>query len=247
MVEEVTVVSDGNQSAGILCQVLFQPFHRLGVEVVGRLVKQQDVGLLQKQTAQSHATALASGQVFDQLVVRRTTQRVHGAVQTVVDVPGIGRVKFVLQFGLTLYQLVHLVLVLQYFGVAERVVHLVIFHQQVHDMLHAFLHHLANRLVGVKLRVLLQIADAVTGREHHIALIGFVDAGYDLEERRFSRSVQTDDANLGAVEKRKVNVFKNLFLRGHDLGDAHHRENYFFIVSHEKKFMKFRKFKKFRE
>ena len=222
MVQEVTVVGDGDQCAGILRQMLLQPFHGLGVEVVGGLVQQQDVGLLQQQPAQGHAAAFTAGQVLDLLVVRRTAQGVHGAVQLVVDVPGVGGVQLVLQFGLTLHQFVHLAFVLQDLRVAEGVVDLFVFLQQVHHMLHALLDHLPDSLLRVEPGILLQISYTVAGGEHHVSLVGLVDAGYDPEQRRLSGAVQTDDADLGSVEEGEVYVLKDLFLRGDGLGDSHH-------------------------
>ena len=46
MVEEVTVVGDGNDGALVLLQVALQPLDALSIEVVGGLVQEQDVGLL---------------------------------------------------------------------------------------------------------------------------------------------------------------------------------------------------------
>ena len=48
VVQEVAVVGDDQDRARIVAQVAFQPVHRLGVEVVGRLVEQQQLGLLQQ-------------------------------------------------------------------------------------------------------------------------------------------------------------------------------------------------------
>ena len=39
VVEEITVVGNGNNRTGILLQMLFQPIDRLGIEVVGRFVE----------------------------------------------------------------------------------------------------------------------------------------------------------------------------------------------------------------
>ena len=61
VVQEVAVVRDGQHRAGVGAQELLQPQHRLGVQVVGGLVEQQQVGRLQQQLAQRHATALAAG------------------------------------------------------------------------------------------------------------------------------------------------------------------------------------------
>ncbi|MCI1710681.1 MAG: hypothetical protein LKM39_10580 [Chiayiivirga sp.] len=49
VVEEVAVVGDGHHGAGEALQELLQPVHRFGVQVVGRLVEQQHVGLGQQQ------------------------------------------------------------------------------------------------------------------------------------------------------------------------------------------------------
>ena len=60
VVEEVSVVGDGNHSALILLQVLFEPVDAFGVEVVCRFVEQQHVRLLQQKAAESHAATLTS-------------------------------------------------------------------------------------------------------------------------------------------------------------------------------------------
>jgi GTP-binding protein LepA len=47
----------GNYRSFVLLQVLFQPVNAFCIQVVGRLVEQQDVRFLQQQTAQSHTAA----------------------------------------------------------------------------------------------------------------------------------------------------------------------------------------------
>ncbi len=44
VVEEVAVMGDGYDRAGVLGQEALQPSHRLGIEVVGGLVEQEQVG-----------------------------------------------------------------------------------------------------------------------------------------------------------------------------------------------------------
>ena len=51
MIEEVTVVGDGDDGALVLLQVAFQPLDALGIEVVGGLVEEQNVRLLQEESA----------------------------------------------------------------------------------------------------------------------------------------------------------------------------------------------------
>ena len=45
VVEEIAVVSDGYHGARIVAQSAFQPGHRFGVKMVGRLIEEQQVGL----------------------------------------------------------------------------------------------------------------------------------------------------------------------------------------------------------
>ena len=87
----------GEDGAGVAGEVALEPLHRLGVEVVGGLVEQQQAGLLEQQLAQCDAAALTTGEVVDEDVRRRAAQRVHGLVEPAVEVPGVGVVELGLQ------------------------------------------------------------------------------------------------------------------------------------------------------
>ena len=91
VVEEVTVVRDGDDRAGVLLQEVLEPAHRLGVEVVGRFVEQQHVGLRQQQPAQRHAAPLAAGDAVDVGVPGRQPQRVRGDFELALEVVAVGR------------------------------------------------------------------------------------------------------------------------------------------------------------
>ena len=97
-------MGDRQDRALVFGQVLLEPLHAFGVEVVGRLVEQQQVGLGQQQLAQRHATPLAAGQVGDRLVGRRAAQRVHRLFQLRVDVPRVGVIQILLQPAHFLHQ-----------------------------------------------------------------------------------------------------------------------------------------------
>ena len=60
VVEEVAVVRDADDRARVLLEVFLEPGDGLRVEVVGRLVEQQHVGLRQQQPAERDAAALAA-------------------------------------------------------------------------------------------------------------------------------------------------------------------------------------------
>ena len=91
VVEEVTIVGDGDDRARILLEEVLEPAHRLGVEVVGRLVEQQHVGLRQQQAAQRDAAALAARNLRDVRVPRRQAQRIGRDFELSLEIVAIGR------------------------------------------------------------------------------------------------------------------------------------------------------------
>ena len=169
--------------------------------------------------------------MFYGLVFGRTTEGVHGALQLAVEVPGIGRVNDVLQLGLAGEELVHLVLVLIIFGQAKLLIDFLVFCQRVHNRLHAFHYNFLYGLGGVEVRFLGQIPHRISRREHHFALIGLIQSGDNLQQGRFTRTVQTDDTDFCPVEEREVNVLQYLLvvlLNG--FIQPNHRKDNLFIV-----------------
>ena len=63
VVEEVAVVGDDEDGARIAAQMPLEPHHRLGVEMIGGLVEQQKLRLLQQKPAQRHPAPLAAGEL----------------------------------------------------------------------------------------------------------------------------------------------------------------------------------------
>ncbi len=82
-------MGDGEHGAGVLGQVLLQPLHALGVEVVGGLVEQQQVGLLQQEPAQRDPAPLAAGEHRDVGVAGRAPQRIHRLLELAVELPAV--------------------------------------------------------------------------------------------------------------------------------------------------------------
>ncbi|MET3917430.1 hypothetical protein ABID97_004212 [Variovorax sp. OAS795] len=60
VVQEVAIVGDGHHGAGEALKEHFEPLHRFRVQVVGRFVEQQHVGLGQQEAAQRHAPLFAA-------------------------------------------------------------------------------------------------------------------------------------------------------------------------------------------
>ena len=68
LVQKITVVGDGEHRPLELAQILLQPLGGPQVQVVRRLIQQQDVGVLQDQTGQVHPGLFPAGQAFKQLL-----------------------------------------------------------------------------------------------------------------------------------------------------------------------------------
>lgn len=154
VVEEVPVVGDGDDGAGVLREVLLQPLHGLGVQVVGGLVEEQQVGGLQQQLAQRDAAALTTGEVGDRPVAGRAAQRVHGLLQLGVQVPRVGVVEVLLELAHLLHQRVGVVGRHELGDLVEAV-------ELAHGLGGAVLHVLQHGLGLVQRRLLEEHADGV--------------------------------------------------------------------------------------
>ena len=206
VVEEVAIVGHRHDGAGKVLQELLEPVHAFGIEVVGRLVEQQHVGLGQQQPAQRHAALLAAGQVGDLRVPRRQAQRIGGDLELMLDVAAAGG-EDGLVLGLLGGELVEVGVRLGVGGVD--LVELLLGFEHLAE---ALLDRLAHGLLGIELRLLRQEADAHVGHRHGFAFDVLVHAGHDLEQAGLARAVQAEHADLGAGEERQRNVLEDLTL-----------------------------------
>ena len=142
VVEEVAVVGDGHDRAVVVAQEPLQPGHRLGVEVVGGLVQQQQIGPAQQQAAQGHPTTLTAREHVDRGVAGRDAQGVHGDLDRALEVPGAGRLDLALDLGLLLAQLVVVGV-----GVGPAGQHLVVALEQLRRLAQA-VHDVAQHVLG---------------------------------------------------------------------------------------------------
>ena len=109
VVEEIAVVGDAHDGAGVFLQVAFEPGDALGVEVVGGLVQQEQVGPFQEDLAEGDASAFAAGERGDVGLAGREAHGVHGDLDAAVEVPALGGLDGVLDLGLLLEECIHLV------------------------------------------------------------------------------------------------------------------------------------------
>ena len=204
VVEEVPVVGDRQHAAGVGGEMALQPLHGLRVEVVGRLVEQQQVGLLEQQLAQRHPATLATGQGVDDRVGRRAAQGVHRLVEPAVEVPGRG----VVEVGLEVTHLAQQAVVVGV-GIGQLLGDLVEAVELPLDLVDRLLDVLQHgRALGQR-RLLLEHADGRPGVEDRVAVVGVLEPRHDLEQGRLARAVRPDDADLGAVQERQRDVVED--------------------------------------
>ena len=223
VVEEVAVVGDGDDGAGEADEELFQPFDRFGVEVVGRFVEQQHVGLGEQQLAQRDAALFAAGEVADHGIPGRQAQRVGGQFHLRFGV-GAGGGDDRLQPRLFLGQLVEIG-----FRVGVGGIDLVELGLRLHDFAERRFDFFLHRLVRIELRFLRQVADRDAGQVLHLAVVFLVHAGHDPQHGRLAGTVQAEQADLGAGEEGEGNILDDLPLGRDDLADAEHGHD---VLSH---------------
>ena len=216
-------MGDGDHGAGELLQELLEPFDALGIEVIRRLVEQQHVRLRQQQPAQRDAALLTARQLADFRVPRRQPQRVRGDFHLHVRAGTRARDDR-LQLRLLGGERVEI-------GVGLRIgcIHLVEALRRGKNVADAFLDDAAHRRVGIELRLLRQEADAHVGHRHRFAVVFLVLARHDLQQAGLARSVQAQDANLGAWKERQRNILQDDALGRDDLAHTIHRVN---VLSH---------------
>ena len=211
VVEEVAVVGDDQYGARIIAQVAFQPVHTLRVEMVGRFVEQQQIGLVEQQLAQRNATLLAAGELGYLGVVGRAAQRVHRQIDLAVEIPEILGVDLVLELRHLVGGLVRIIGCDLVVTVEQRLLG--------GDALH---HVFAHGFLGIELRLLLEIADARAFGDPALAGEIRVDAGHDAQQCGFAGPVDAEHADLGVRVEGQMDVIQHLLGRRKGLGQTLH-------------------------
>ena len=172
--------------------------------MVGGLVEQQQVGLLQQQLAQRHPATLSTGQVVDEHLGRRAAQRVHGLVEPAVEVPRVGVVEVGLQVAHFGEQLVVVGV-----GVGQLLTDRVEPVELALDLADGLLDVLEHRLALAQRRLLLEHPDRCPGVDRRVTVRRVLEAGHDLEQGGLARAVGPDDTDLGAVQERERDVVED--------------------------------------
>ena len=222
VVEEVPVVRHRDDGALVVREEALEPCDRLRVEMVRRLVEQQQVGRREQQPAERDAAPLAAGQRGDVAVAFRQPQRVHRVIDGSVELPRVGAVDRVLDGRLLGEQCVEVSV-----GLGELRGDLVEPVEQVANRAHAVLDVAAHVLLGIEPRLLLEQADARPGRKLCDAGGGFLVPRHDPQDGRLTGTVRPEHADLRAREERQGDVCQHLPVRAVELVDPVHRVDVF--------------------
>ncbi len=208
----------GHDRASVALEVALEPGHGLGVEMVRRLVEEKQVGRREEQPAEGDAAALAAGQRRHLALAVRQPQRVHRAVERLLEAPGVRAVDPLLDVRLLCEERVEVGV-----GLGKRGRDGVEAVEEVAQRAHAVLDVPADVLRGIELGLLREVADRRLRIELGDARRGLLEPPHDPEERRLARAVRPEDADLRAVQERQRDVGQHLSLGAVELVGPVHR------------------------
>ena len=217
----------GDNRAGILLEETLQPGYRLRVEVVGRLVEEEKIGVLKEQSAERHAPALSARERLHLRVAGRHAQRVHRDLDRAIQLPGVLGLDLRHHAAVLVEHALHLALGEAF---AKLEIQLVEPLEQGARICHALLDISEHVLRRIEHGLLREVPDADSLGGSRLASRGFLDARHDAEQGALSGAVQPEHTDFGAREKREPDPLQNLAVRGIDLAEVLHREDV--LMSH---------------
>ncbi len=209
VVQEVTIVGDGHNGALVVGQVLFQPRNGFGIEVVGRFVEQQQVGLANEQLAKCDAAFFATRQVGDLSIFGWQVHDRHRHFDEAIEFPKVVGVDDVLQRRHLVAEFLHFVVVGDF---TEQTADLVV---AVHDGLafrDGFLNVFKNGLGRIEWWLLFEVADREAFAQSGGAFELGVHARHDFQQGGFAGTVGAEHTDLCTGVKGEVDVLKDLAL-----------------------------------
>ena len=204
--EERAVVRHEDQRAGVLGQEVLQPGDRFEVEVVGRFVEQQHVGLRDQGPREQDAPAPSARQRIDHRVGRERQPREH-QLDPLLEAPAVALLEGVLQATQPRQGCRRAVL-----GHLDR--GMVVGRHEIGQVTQPLGDHVEDRAIGRERHILLEPRDADPGGLPDHAAVGLDLAGNDAQQRGLAAAVPADDAHAlprlqlqaHLVEQRRVAV-----------------------------------------
>ena len=211
VVEEVAIVGDGHDRAGVFGQMPLEPGHAFGVEMVRRLVEQQQVGAARSRILHSATrrrsppesfvtSASPGGRFMASMAIsiwRSSSQALWASIWSCTL--ACSSSSFSISSGLD--------------GLAQPGVDLVVAVQACAAGGGDGLFDVApDVFVGIELRLLREIADGEAVGQLGLAFELVVHAGHDPQQRALARAVAAQHADLGARIERQPDVLEHLAL-----------------------------------
>ena len=200
-VEEVTVVTDDQHRLLVFGEVVFEPSHRLQVEVVGRFVQEEVVGLTIKRTSQEDTHLFLTAQLLHQLVVlvflnSQTTEQ-HRSIALCIPAFHLSELIFQLSDAVAIL-IVEVRLSIQC---------ILLFHDCPEDAVpHQDGIHHGEGIEGVV--ILAKYRETLTRAEGDATACGIEDAADGTQQGRLTSTVGTDDAIAVTWGELKVDVLE---------------------------------------
>mmetsp|Transcript_19261 Transcript_19261/g.32377 ORF Transcript_19261/g.32377 Transcript_19261/m.32377 type:complete len:329 (-) Transcript_19261:482-1468(-) len=189
LVQEGAVVAHDHHRHLLAFEIRLEPLHRVQVEVIGGLVEEEQVGLLEEDLAQrhTHLPPAREGGHEAVVVVLREPERAHHAVDRLVHAVHVRVVRLLLQLVELVQQLLHAVHVLEAapdgrLSLLHLLLDLLLLRVHRHELLpHRALHN--------HLKLLCEICYFRPRRHDNIAGVRLHLANNDLQLRRLAASV----------------------------------------------------------
>ena len=198
-IEEVTVVRDEDDGVRIGMEIFLEPVACLEIEVIGRLVEQQQVWTSEQQLCEGDSHLPAARERFARTVAvlaAESEAAQHGR-DAQVDAIALVQAESILKLRVAREH--RIVFVLRDRGITELVLDVVHLRLHVEQRLKRAACFLEDRSSRVAQAVLRQVTDREPGRLHDAARIGVFDSAQNLEEGRLSGAVRAAQADAFAV------------------------------------------------
>ena len=182
-VQHAAVVADQYQAAAIEAQVAFEPQRGFEIEVVGRLVEQQQVGLGEQYRRQCHPHPPPAGQLVERPALHRVVEPEPGE-----DARRPARRRMGVDLDEPRFDL----------GGAQRRRPGFALGQQAGALAIGGEHRLV-RGCGAARRLLSEKPDAVAAGQLDRAVLGLQHPAYQVEQGRFADAVAADQPDFGAL------------------------------------------------
>ena len=209
IVDESTVVAHQNHSLSTLRQKLLQPLDTFNIKVIGRLIEEQYIRLLQQNLGKFDTHSPTAGKLLGRAleIIARKAKTAQGALYLSLIVFATHHHVAFMFLGKLLYEL-SIAFALIVGAVGHFLLHLV--QTRLHlgimgESLAGFLFH--GRIV-LQFHHLWQIADCGFVRNSHNAVSRFLQTAENLEHRRFSCTILTHQGNAVAVVDDETYIMK---------------------------------------